>query len=143
MNKQAEQYFEPAELKKYEGEWIYADSIQTFKINLKKQVRKTAQGAYLTELYGNYCYSKNENKESCFINEKDTTISNATTLFFNKKDLFFLKDRIKEKRGEGFLKLLPNSTEEVEWYLRNPEGMIGDFDQSFSVPTKLILKKVK
>ncbi|MBK0384448.1 hypothetical protein I5M32_15895 [Pedobacter sp. SD-b] len=138
-------YKQLPELDKFEGEWLYSDSNYTFKLFLRKEKRHL-NDKYMDFIVGSYCYTSKNEPNSCFDNDRDTTILSGSTIYDDSKRIlsFLVIDKIKKKRGSGFLKLLPKSTNMAEWSLNNTEGIrVGKYDETFSIPTKLTLKKVR
>jgi hypothetical protein len=120
---EAGSYREIPELNKFAGEWKYADSVQTFRLVLRKE-KIAVENRYMDFILGNYCHQKKGKEIPCSLSSRNTIRSGSFLFDKSHNSIFFLFiDLIKEEKlGNGILRLLPKNPNEAEWTLKNTGG---------------------
>jgi hypothetical protein len=141
-------YITDPDLKKFAGQWSYTSHDTVFTIYLKyaqEDRTNTSGDAYIDVIEGNYTLRKGERMILTSIGKSREIYTGG---FFDKKANnnkihFLLNDIVKKKSGDVTFELLDNG-KTASWKLQNTEGVIfGEFDYTFSVPIKGLMKRVK
>ncbi len=141
------------DLDKFVGTWLWSSSTESVKIVLQKQlVHFPAPLDYDEEvLVGWHIYVKNGTIQQSSMPNVGLQFTwehpDRVTLFGSTQSpdqVFFTKfwDYGKNKSGDLYFTMLPNSITQATWKLLNSRGMkVGNFDFAFSLPTNLTLTK--
>lgn len=130
----------PEDAKKFTGIWISPN--QNFKILISTE-KKFLEGPniYMEKLTGKYCL----NEQNCIFEAKEINLSVGSILFEDGVSAeFILQDQIKNKLGNAKLELIDENR--AKWTVSNRETITFNKEKSdynFSVPTEVILTKVK
>ena len=154
---QADRVF-TANLNAYEGVWEYSDSNQVFRVIIKK-VPESTRFVIGESLIGDYFYQRDgvildnyvEKKIPSEINDANNRqiivyasngVLNPNNINPNRLYMLFRDKRYNKVTGSGEIILL--SPTQIHWKLENDEGPVDmDFIHEFSIPTDVILTKVK
>jgi hypothetical protein len=143
------------EFNKFVGTWLWTSGTDTIKLVLQKQVIHYPYQLNYDEdrLVGWHKYVKNGvliESDLQNVGTQWTWIGghSVTSLFgglLGPNKIYFTtcKDITKNKKGEMRFKMLPNSTTQAIWELRNTRGIttIPNFDYNFTMPEDLIFTK--
>lgn len=150
LKKEAYYKIPDLQLERFEGTWLYEEGNKTFTIILTKE--KTflkGPDVYMDRLNGIYCYKEAGMEIDCpfEVERKPIYLGTNSRETLNRASFSFY-DTKKEKRGEASLELLEDGT--AHWRLGNKETIIingkvngKNWDRTFSVPTNVIMTKVK
>ncbi|HEX8461656.1 MAG TPA: DUF6705 family protein [Segetibacter sp.] len=141
-------YITDPDLKKFAGQWSYSSHDTVFTIDLKyeqEHIKNKSNDTYIDVIQGDYTLRKGGRVIL-------TSTGGARKLnvgsFFDKKAnnnkiTLLLNDIVKKKSGDVTFELLDNG-KTASWKLQNTKGVIfGEFDYTFSVPIKGLMKSVK
>lgn len=136
-------YYKFPELNKFEGKWIFENDSEKFIVIIKnKKTFLEGKGLeFFRDYLQGYYYRTNADINTQQKKKKITIYNGAISGNSNIVRVLFW-DEIKEKGGTLTFELLaPNK---AKWTLKNKEGIrVGKFDPTFSVPTEVILTKIK
>ena len=135
------------ELKKFAGEWVYSNDTVTFTVYLRFEKYYFKElDVYLDQLQGDYTLTRNGKTIQTSVGKSHALMGGS---FVDKKlsankIRFLFADLGKSKEGDVTLELLDDNPNKAKWILTNTQGTaIGYYDFKFSIPTNMILKKVK
>ena len=142
----------------YVGIWEYKDSNKVFRVFLRKGIKVTDRsfgeclvGDYFYQLNGVVLDAYDESKVPTELNDKNwrrVTIYASNGGFrresVDANELYmYLTDKRLMKRSMS-CKITLLSPTQIRWYVENDEGPVDmDFIHEFSIPTDLVLTKVK
>jgi hypothetical protein len=146
---QTGQYFQMSELKNFEGTWIGSTNTKDsviIELKLIKQPLKDKD--FIDCLIGKYSYYKNS---VLIYNSQESLRAGG---FYKKSPTVILSfhfvDELKNKSGQLIWELSTLQSQEAKWILKNGEviiinGLVNGkpWDNGFSVPTEIVLKKIK